>query len=127
MRLLHTMIRVGNLERSVNFYTSLLGMNLIKQTDYPSGKFTLAFIGYGKEEDSTLIELTYNWDIDKYEIGSGFGHLAIEVEDIFVCCDKIRNNGGTVSREPAPMKFGGTRNIAFVTDPDGYKIELIEQ
>jgi lactoylglutathione lyase len=127
MKFLHTMIRVGNLERSVDFYTKLLGMNEIKRKEYPEGRFTLVFIGYGSDEHNCpLIELTYNWDTDKYDIGNGFGHLAVGVDDIYATCDKISKHGGNVTRAPAPMKFGGGRNIAFVEDPDGYKIELIE-
>ena len=125
MRLLHTMIRVGNLERSIDFYTRLLGMRLLRQKDYPAGRFTLAFVGYGEESDTAAIELTYNWDNDTYETGNGFGHLAIGVEDIYAVCDRIRAAGGTISREPGPMKHGSTV-IAFVLDPDGYTIELIE-
>ena len=125
MRLLHTMIRVGNLERSIDFYTRLLGMRLLRQKDYPAGRFTLAFVGYGEESDTAAIELTYNWDNDAYEAGNGFGHLAIGVEDIYAVCDRIRAAGGTISREPGPMKHGSTV-IAFVLDPDGYTIELIE-
>lgn len=126
MRLLHTMIRTGNLEKSIDFYTKILDMQVIKHKEYPNGKFTLVFLGYGSEEDTTLIELTYNWDTHKYDIGNGFGHLAIGVDNIFACCDKVKQYGGVVTREPAPMKFGGDRNIAFIEDPDGYKIELIE-
>ena len=126
MRLLHTMIRTGNLEKSIDFYTKILDMQVIKHKEYPNGKFTLVFLGYGSEEDTALIELTYNWDTHKYDIGNGFGHLAIGVDNIFVCCDKIKQYGSVVTREPAPMKFGGDRNIAFIEDPDGYKIELIE-
>lgn len=126
MRLLHTMLRVGNLEKSLDFYTRVLGMTLLRKSDYPDGKFTLAFIGYGNEEDSSVIELTHNWDIESYDIGTGYGHIAIEVHDAAKACDDIRNNGGAVIREAGPMKHG-TTVIAFVVDPDGYKIELIQK
>jgi len=127
MRILHTMIRVGELERSVNFYTQVLGMNEIKRKEYPNGKFTLVFLGYGKHEsDGALIELTYNWDTSSYELGNAFGHIAIGVSDIYAVCDTARAHGCKITREPGPMKFGGDRNIAFIEDPDGYKIELIE-
>ncbi|MCE3268118.1 MAG: gloA [Burkholderiales bacterium] len=126
MRILHTMLRVSDLEKSVKFYTWVFGMQEIKRTDYPNGKFTLVFIGYGSEEENTLIELTYNWDVNNYELGTAFGHIAIEVNDIYKVCDKAREFGVAVTREPGPMKFGGTRAIAFVEDPNGYKIELIE-
>lgn len=125
MRLLHTMIRVGELERSIDFYTRVLGMQLLRKSDYPGGRFTLAFVGYGDEAEQAVIELTYNWDTDAYDIGTGFGHLAIGVEDIYATCDRIRSSGGTITREPGPMKHG-TTVIAFVKDPDGYAIELIE-
>lgn len=124
MRLLHTMIRVGNLEKSIEFYTDALGMKLLRQKDYPDGKFTLAFVGYGDEKDHSVIELTYNWDADTYDIGSGFGHLAIEVDNVYDAADKIRAQGGKVIREPGPMN-AGTTIIAFVEDPDGYQIELL--
>lgn len=124
MRLLHTMIRVGNLERSINFYTDILGMRLLRQKDYPDGQFTLAFVGYGDEKDHSVIELTYNWDTDAYDLGSGFGHLAIEVDDIYDAAEKIRGQGGKIIREPGPMN-AGTTIIAFVEDPDGYQIELL--
>lgn len=126
MRILHTMLRVTDLEESVSFYTKVFGMKEIKRNEYPDGKFTLVFIGYGTEEENTLIELTYNWGVDKYELGTAFGHIAIEVPDIVKACDIAREFGAAVTREPGPMKFGGTRNIAFIEDPDGYKIELIE-
>ncbi len=126
MRLLHTMIRTGDLDRSIDFYTKVLGMRLLRRNDYPEGKFTLAFVGYGDERDNTVIELTYNWGIDHYDLGAGFGHLAIEVTDAAESCAEIKRRGGTVTREAGPMK-GGTTVIAFVTDPDGYKIELIER
>lgn len=126
MRLLHTMLRVGNLERSIAFYTDVLGMELIRQKDYPGGKFTLAFLGYGPESTHTVLELTYNWDVDSYEIGEAYGHIAIGVDDIYATCDAIREKGGKVIREPGPMKHG-TTVLAFIEDPDGYKIELIEE
>ena len=126
MRILHTMLRVGDLERSLRFYSEVLGMALIKRKDYPEGKFTLAFIGYGKNPEQAEIELTYNWGVDKYELGTAYGHIAIGVDDIYAVCDRIRDAGGTITREPGPMKHGSTV-IAFVVDPDGYKIELIEQ
>ncbi len=125
MRLLHTMLRVGDLERSITFYTEVLGMRLLRRKDYPGGRFTLAFVGYGEESDTTVLELTHNWDTTSYEIGSGYGHIAIGVDDIVGVCDQIRAKGGRVVREPGPMKNGGTV-IAFVEDPDGYKVELIE-
>jgi len=124
MRLLHTMIRVGNLEKSINFYTEILGMRLLRQKDYPDGKFTLAFVGYGDEQDHSVIELTRNWDTDTYDLGSGFGHLAIEVDDVYAAAEKIRAQGGKIIREPGPMN-AGTTIIAFVEDPDGYQIELL--
>lgn len=126
MRLLHTMIRVGNLQRSIDFYTQVLGMRLLRQKDYQEGRFTLAFVGYGEETDNTVIELTHNWDTEQYDLGNGFGHLAIEVDDIVAVCNEIKAKGGVVTREPGPMKFG-TTVIAFVQDPDGYAIELIEK
>ena len=125
MRLLHTMIRVGDLERSLQFYTEVLGMKLLRRHDYPDGKFTLAFVGYGDESEQAVIELTYNWDVDKYELGNAFGHIALGVDDIYKTCEEIKGRGGRVVREPGPMKHGRTV-IAFVEDPDGYKIELIE-
>lgn len=124
MRLLHTMIRVGNLEKSINFYTEILGMKLLRRKDYPDGKFTLAFVGYGDEKDNSVIELTYNWDTDAYDMGTGFGHLAIEVDDVYAAAEKIREQGGKIIREPGPMN-AGTTIIAFVEDPDGYQIELL--
>lgn len=124
MRLLHTMIRTGDLDRSIDFYTRVLGMKLLRRHDYPEGKFTLAFVGYGDEKDNTVIELTYNWGVEKYELGNAFGHLAVEVEDVYAACAEIKRLGGTVKREAGPMK-GGTTVIAFVADPDGYAIELI--
>jgi lactoylglutathione lyase len=125
MKILHTMIRVGNLDQSINFYCDVLGMNLIRRKDYPDGKFTLAFVGYGTGSEQAEIELTYNWDTSKYDLGNGFGHVALGVEDIYTTCDKIKALGGKVSREPGAMKHG-TTVIAFVEDPDGYKIELIQ-
>jgi lactoylglutathione lyase len=126
MRLLHTMLRVGDLERSITFYTEVLGMRLLRRKDYPGGRFTLAFVGYGEENDTTVLELTHNWDTSTYEIGSGYGHIAIGVADIHGVCEQIRAKGGRVAREPGPMK-NGTTVIAFVEDPDGYRVELIEQ
>ncbi len=126
MRLLHTMLRVGDLERSITFYTEVLGMRLLRRKDYPGGRFTLAFVGYGEERDTTVLELTHNWDTESYEIGSGYGHIAIGVADIHGVCEQIRAKGGQVTREPGPMK-NGTTVIAFVEDPDGYRVELIEQ
>jgi len=125
VRILHTMIRVGDLDRSIRFYTEVLGMKLLRRKDYPGGRFTLAFVGFGDESEQPAIELTHNWDTDSYEIGNGFGHIAIGVPDIYATCDGIRAIGGTITREPGPMKHG-TTVIAFVKDPDGYAIELIE-
>ena len=125
MRLLHTMIRVGDLQRSIDFYTGVLGMKLLRKKDYPNGKFTLAFVGYGDESERTVIELTHNWDTDRYDLGSGFGHVAVGVEDIYRTCDQLRAQGAKITREPGPMKHGGSE-IAFIEDPDGYKIELIQ-
>lgn len=124
MRILHTMIRVGNLEKSIQFYTEVLGMKLLRQKDYPDGEFTLAFIGYGEEAENTVIELTYNWGTDRYELGEGFGHIALEVDDVYQAAENIRKRGGKVIREPGPMN-AGTTIIAFIEDPDGYAIELI--
>ncbi|MCP5492786.1 MAG: lactoylglutathione lyase [Chlamydiales bacterium] len=126
MRLLHTMIRVGNLERSIAFYKDVMGMKLLRKKDYPEGKFTLAFMGYGDEENSHCLELTYNWDKDHYDLGSGYGHVAIGVKNIYELCELITQKGGEVSRPPGPMKHG-TTVIAFVKDPDGYLIELIDK
>ena len=126
MRLLHTMIRVGDLHTSIEFYRDVMGMRLLRQKDYPEGRFTLAFLGYGDESDVTALELTYNWDTDCYELGDGFGHLAIAVEDVHQACERIREQGGRIVREPGPMKHGSTV-LAFVEDPDGYKIELLEE
>jgi lactoylglutathione lyase len=125
MRLLHTMLRVGDLERSLGFYTDVLGMRLLRRRDYPSGRFTLAFVGYGEESDTCVLELTHNWDTDRYEIGGGYGHIAIGVDDIHATCARIASRGGRVVREPGPMKHGSTV-IAFVEDPDGYRVELIQ-
>lgn len=126
MRLLHTMLRVGDLERSIAFYTEVLGMRLLRRKDYPGGRFTLAFVGYGDESNTAVLELTHNWDTNSYDLGSGYGHIAIGVDDIVAVCDQMRAKGGRVVREPGPMK-NGTTVIAFVEDPDGYKVELIEQ
>jgi lactoylglutathione lyase len=126
MRILHTMIRVGNLERSIAFYTEVLGMRLLRRKDYESGRFTLAFVGYGEESETAVLELTYNWDTDSYELGNAFGHIALAVDNAAKACDEIRARGGTVVREAGPMKHG-TTVIAFVEDPDGYRIELIER
>lgn len=125
MRLLHTMLRVGNLEKSLHFYIEILGMQLLRRDDYPEGRFTLAFVGYGPETESTVIELTYNWDTDHYDPGNGYGHIAIGVDDVYKACENIRAKGGNIVRDAGPMK-GGTTVIAFVEDPDGYKIELLE-
>lgn len=124
MRLLHTMLRVGNLEKSLDFYTNVLGMSLHRQKDYPEGRFTLAFVGYGEESKHSAIELTHNWDTDAYELGTGFGHIAIEVEDVYAACERIKEKGGEVVRETGPMKHGNSI-LAFVRDPDGYMIELL--
>lgn len=124
MRILHTMLRVSDLDRSLKFYTEVLGMKLLRRQDYPEGRFTLAFVGYGDERENTVLELTYNWDTHAYELGNGFGHIAIEVEDVYQAAEKIRAQGGKVVREPGPMKHGSTV-LAFVEDPDGYKIELL--
>ena len=125
MRVLHTMIRVGDLERSLDFYSNVLGMKILRRKDYETGRFTLAFVGYGDESSSAVIELTHNWDTDHYEIGTGYGHIALGMENIYTACEAIRAKGGKISREPGPMKHG-TTEIAFVEDPDGYKIELIQ-
>lgn len=126
MRLLHTMLRVGNLDRSIAFYTTILKMQLLRRQDYPEGQFTLAFLGYGHEAEQTVIELTHNWGVESYDLGSAFGHIAIEVDDAYAACDLIKQQGGKVVREAGPMKHG-TTVIAFVEDPDGYKIELIQK
>ncbi len=125
MQLLHTMLRVGNLEESLKFYTEVLGMRLLRQKDYPEGKFTLAFVGYGDESDTTVLELTYNWGVTEYNLGDAYGHIAIGVDDIYTTCEEIKARNGKVIREPGPMKHGSTV-IAFVQDPDGYKVELIQ-
>lgn len=124
MRILHTMLRVGDLERSIQFYTEVLGMKLIRRKDYPKGEFTLAFVGYGEEKDEAVLELTYNWGTDKYELGDAFGHIALEVDDVYQAAEAIRERGGKIIREPGPMN-AGTTIIAFVEDPDGYQIELL--
>lgn len=124
MRILHTMLRVGDLDRSIGFYTEVLGMKLLRKKDYPDGKFTLAFVGYGDESDNTVIELTHNWDTDSYELGTGYGHIALEVDDVYEATEQIRKRGGRILREAGPMN-AGTTIIAFVSDPDGYPIELI--
>jgi len=126
MRVLHTMIRVGDLPRSIRFYTEVLGMKLLRRHDYPDGKFTLAFVGYGPESEHAVIELTYNYDVDRYDVGAGFGHIALEVDDVYAACAEIKQRGGKVVREAGPMKHG-TTVIAFVEDPDGYRIELIQK
>jgi lactoylglutathione lyase len=125
MKMLHTMLRVGDLDQSIAFYCDILGMELLRRKDYPSGEFTLAFVGYGSEQDNTVIELTYNWGVSEYDLGKGYGHIALGVDDIYGTCDRIKAQGGKVTREPGPMKHGSTV-IAFVEDPDGYKIELIQ-
>lgn len=125
MRMLHTMLRVGNLEESLRFYTEVLGMTLLRRKDYPDGRFTLAFVGYGDEEHNTVLELTHNWDTSHYELGDGYGHIAIGVDDVYGACERIRAAGGKVVREPGPMKHGTTL-LAFVEDPDGYRIELLQ-
>lgn len=124
MRLLHTMLRVGNLDKSIEFYTQLLGMTLLRRNDYPEGRFTLVFLGYGAEDKHTVLELTHNWDTDTYKHGEGYGHIAIGVEDVYATCESIKQGGGKVIREAGPMLHGSTV-LAFVEDPDGYKIELL--
>ena len=126
MRMLHTMLRVGDLERSVKFYTEVLGMKVLRREDYPDGKFTLAFVGYGSEKDHTVLELTHNWDTKSYDLGNAFGHVAIEVNDAYTACEDVKKAGGKVVREAGPMKHG-TTVIAFIEDPDGYKIEFIQK
>mgnify|MGYP000907691073 FL=1 len=126
MRILHTMIRVGDLDRAIAFYTEVLGMRLLRRTDYPEGRFTLAFVGYGPEDAEAVLELTHNWDTPAYDLGNGFGHIAIAVPDAYAACAEIKRRGGVVVREAGPMKHG-TTVIAFVQDPDGYKIELIQR
>lgn len=124
MRILHTMLRVGDLQRSIQFYTEVLGMSLLRQKEYPDGEFTLAFIGYGDESENTVIELTYNWGVESYETGSAFGHIALEVDDVYTATEEIKNRGGKILRDAGPMNAGSTI-IAFIEDPDGYQIELI--
>ena len=124
MRLLHTMLRVGNLERSIEFYTQVMGMTLLRQKEYPKGEFTLAFLGYGNEEENTVLELTYNWGVDRYELVSAYGHIAVEVPDVYKAADAVKANGGKIIREAGPMNAGNTI-IAFAEDPDGYQIEFI--
>ena len=126
MRILHTMLRVGDLQRSLDFYTNVLGMKLLRRKDYPEGRFTLAFVGYADESQAAVLELTHNWDTAAYDLGNGYGHIAIEVDDARKACEEVRKRGGTVTREAGPMKHG-TTVIAFVADPDGYKIEFIER
>lgn len=126
MRLLHTMLRVGNLEKSLDFYQNVLGMKLLRRKDYPEGRFTLAFVGYGDETDSTVLELTHNWDTERYDLGNAYGHIAVEVDDAYEACERVKRQGGNVVREAGPMKHG-TAVIAFVEDPDGYKIEFIQK
>lgn len=125
MKILHTMIRVNDLDESIRFYCELLGMRLLRKKEYPSGRFTLAFVGYGDEASSAVVELTYNWDTHQYNVGDGFGHIAVGVDDIYATCEALRGKGGKIVREPGPMKHG-TTEIAFVEDPNGYKIELIQ-
>ena len=125
MRLLHTMLRVGDLEKSIAFYTDVLGMRLLRRRDYPDGKFTLAFLGYGDEAENAVIELTHNWETKSYDIGTGYGHIAVGLPDIYAACAEVKAKGGKVTREPGPMKFGGSQ-IAFIEDPDGYKVEFIQ-
>ena len=124
MRILHTMLRVGNLDRSIAFYTEVLGMRLLRRKDYPEGRFTLAFVSYQDESEGAAIELTHNWDTQRYDLGNGYGHVALAVEDVYAACDRIREKGGKITREPGPMKHGSTI-LAFFEDPDGYKIELL--
>ena len=126
MRILHTMVRVGNLERSIEFYTKVLGMRLLRNTEYPTGRFTNAFVGYQAEHEGPVLELTYNWDTSAYDLGTGYGHIALEVDNAYEVCDKVRERGGKVTREAGPMKHG-TTVIAFVEDPDGYKIEFVQK
>lgn len=126
MRMLHTMLRVGNLDRSIKFYTEILHMQLLRREEYPEGKFTLAFVGYGDESSHTVLELTHNWDTDRYDLGNAFGHIAIEVDDAYTACEAVKKAGGKVIREAGPMKHGATV-IAFIEDPDGYKIEFIQK
>lgn len=125
-QMLHTMIRVGDLDKSIAFYTELLGMTLLRRSDYPEGRFTLAFVGYGEEKSNAVIELTHNWDTASYDLGNGFGHIALGVPDIYATCDQLARAGAKITRPPGPMKHGSTV-IAFIEDPDGYKVELIER
>lgn len=125
MRMLHTMLRVGNLERSIKFYTEVLGMQVLRHQDYPDGKFTLAFVGYGPETSHTVLELTYNYGVESYDMGKAYGHIALEVDDAYAACEKVKQSGGKVIREAGPMMHG-TTVIAFVEDPDGYKVEFIQ-
>ena len=126
MRIMHTMLRVGNLERSIAFYTQILGMKVLRKQEYPEGKFTLAFVGYGDEASHAVLELTHNWETTSYNLGNGYGHVAIEVPDAYKACEEVKKHGGKVTREAGPMKHG-TTVIAFVEDPDGYKIEFIQK
>lgn len=126
MRILHTMLRVGNLDKSIDFYTNVLGMRELRRKEYPDGRFTLAFVGYADESETAVLELTHNWDTPKYDLGSGYGHIAIEVPDAYKACEEVKKRGGKVTREAGPMKHG-TTVIAFVEDPDGYKIEFIQK
>lgn len=125
MRFLHVMLRVGDFERSLRFYCEVLGMRLLRRKDYPAGRFTLAFVGYGDEATDTVVEMTHNWDTDRYDLGNGFGHLALGVDDVYEACATLRARGVRIVREPGPMKHGGSE-IAFIEDPDGYRIELIQ-
>jgi lactoylglutathione lyase len=125
MRILHTMLRVGDLKRSKAFYTDVMGMKLLREMDFPDGKFSLAFLGYQDESKSAVLELTHNWDTERYDMGSAYGHIAIGVDDVYAACDRVRTRGGKIVREPGPMK-GGNTVLAFVEDPDGYKIELLQ-
>jgi lactoylglutathione lyase len=126
MRILHTMLRVGDLQRSIDFYTTVLGMKLLRKSENPEYKYTLAFVGYGNNPDHAELELTYNWGTESYDMGTAYGHIAISADDIYATCDAVRQAGGNITREPGPVK-GGSTVIAFITDPDGYKVELIER
>lgn len=126
MRMLHTMLRVTNLDESLKFYCDVLGMKLLRKHDFPTGKFTLAFVGYGDESETTVLELTHNWEVSSYDLGDAYGHIAIGVDDVYAACDRIRERGGNVVRDAGPMK-GGTAVIAFVEDPDGYKVEIVAE
>ncbi|CAG0957256.1 lactoylglutathione lyase [Methylophilaceae bacterium] len=126
MRMLHTMLRVGNLERSIRFYTEVLNMKVLRKQDYPEGRFSLAFVGYGEEKDHTVLELTHNWDTESYDKGNAYGHVAIEVDDAYKACEQVKQSGGKVVREAGPMMHG-TTVIAFIEDPDGYKVEFIQK